>query len=316
MSPNLKNRTLLSIDELSAPEVAYLIDLAQELKREQQAGSERARLRGKHIALLLDPSAPRAPGAFEAAASAQGANLSLIGPGDWPLAALHDLQGTARVLGRLYDAVECRGFAPALVRELAQHAGVPVYDGLTRPFHPTQVLADCLTMQHHCPGRPLAQMRLAYLGDARYRIGATLLQGAALMGLDFRIGAPRAFWPPQSLIDAALAKARHSGAQLRLTESAAEAVQAADYLYTDAWLAPAEPAALWAERVEQLRPYQVNAGLMQASGNPAAKLLHGQAEAQGPEVSAEVFAANAAVLQGQAENRLHSIKALLVATVA
>ena len=332
MSPDLKNRTLLSIDELSAREVSFLLALAQELKRDQRAGSERARLRGKHIALLLDRSVPRAPGAFEVAANEQGANLSLIGPGDWPPGA-QDMQGTARVLGRLYDAIECRGLAPAIVCELAQHAGVPVYDGLTRPFHPAQVLADCLTMQDHCPGRPLAQIRLAYLGDARYRIGDSLLQGAALLGLDFRIGAPRALWPPQALVDAALAKARHSGARVHLTESAAEAVQAVDYIYTDAWLAPAEPEALWAARLELLRPYQVTGALLCTTGNPATKLLHGlpsaldraqrkgQAQAAGwpvdtLEVREEIYAMPAAVLQDQAENRLHSIKALLVATVA
>lgn len=333
MSPNLKNRNLLSLDELSAREAAFLLDLAQNLKREQAAGNAAPRLRGKHVALLLDKAAPRTPGAFEAAAADLGANLSLIGPGEWPLGGPRDLKETARVLGRLYDAIECRGLGPAVVRELAQHAGVPVYDGLTRPFHPTQILADCLTMQAHCPGRPLAQLRLAYLGDARYRIADSLLQGAALLGLDFRIGAPRALWPPQPLLDAALAKARQSGARVQLTESAFEAVQAADCLYTDAWVPLGEAESLWAARLALLRPYQVNTALLRASGNPEIKLLHGEPSAEkraarkaeavalgldsdGLEVSDEVFDSPACVVREQAENRLHSIKALLLATLA
>ncbi len=303
---NLKNRSLFSLDELSAREVHGLLGMAHELERARRAGHEQPRLRGKRIALLFEQAVLRSPGALEAAADEQGARLSLLGPDEPPLGTGHALGETARVLGRLYDAIECRGFAPATVRELAQHAGVPVYDGLTRPFHPTQILADCLTLQAHGAGRPLVQLSLAYVGDARPPVGDSLLQGAALLGLDFRIGAPRALWPPQPLIDAAQHKALDSGARLRLTESATEAVQGVDFVYANAWAEPNAP----------LSPYRVDAALLRASGNPAVKLLHGQAARHGDEVSDEVLASPACLVADQAANRLHAIKALLVATLA
>lgn len=306
MNLNLNNRSLFSLDDLSAREIHGLLGLAHELERAWRTGREQPRLRGKRIALLFEQAAAHSPDVLEGAVDDQGATLSLLGVDAPPLGGGHEVRDTARVLGRLYDAIECRGFAPATVRELAQHAGVPVYDGLTRPFHPTQVLADCLTMQSHGAGRPLAQLRLAYVGDARPPIGDSLLQGAALLGLDFRIGAPQALWPPQALIDAAQQRAQHSGARLRLTESAAEAVQGADFIYTNAW----------AEPIAALQGYRVDALLLRASGNPAIKLLHGQAERHGAEVSDEVFASQACLVADQAANRLHAIKALLVATLA
>lgn len=333
MSYNLKNRGLLSLDELSARDIAFLLEMAHELKRAKSAGTEQPQLRGKNIALLFEKASTRTRCAFEVAAFDQGANVSFIGAGDSPLGDKESIKDTARVLGRLYDAIEYRGFEQDTVQELARHAGVPVYNGLTKQFHPTQILADYMTMQEHCPARPLSQMRLAYLGDARYNIGDSLLQGAALMGIDFRIGAPRALWPAQALIDASQKKAHDSGAWLRFCESPEEAVQDVDFVYTDVWVSMGEPESLWGERIAQLRPYQVNAELLRMTGNPAVKFLHclpslhdrrtrigeeifRKFGIDGLEVTDEVFESPASVVFDQAENRLHTIKALLVATLA
>ena len=333
MSYNLKNRNLLSLDELSARDIHFLLEMAHELKRAKNAGTEQPQLQGKNIALLVEKASTRTRCAFEVAAYDQGANVHFIGPGDSQRGEKESVKDTARVLGRLYDAIEYRGSRQAIVAELAQHAGVPVYNGLTQPFHPTQILADCMTMQEHCPAKPLSQMRLAYVGDARYNIGDSLLQGAALMGIDFRIGAPRALWPPQAQIEASHAKAKKSGAWLRLTESAEEAVQEVDFICTDAWLSMGEAESVWAERIAQLKPYQVNADLMRASGNPSVKFLHCLPSLRdrstrkgeeifrkfgmdGLEVTDEIFESPASVVRDQAENRLHTIKALLVATLA
>jgi ornithine carbamoyltransferase len=333
MSYNLKNRGLLSLDELSARDIAFLLEMAHELKRAKSAGTEQPQLRGKNIALLFEKASTRTRCAFEVAAFDQGANVSFIGAGDSPLGDKESIKDTARVLGRLYDAIEYRGFEQDTVQELARHAGVPVYNGLTKQFHPTQILADYMTMQEHCPARPLSQMRLAYLGDARYNIGDSLLQGAALMGIDFRIGAPRALWPAQALIDASQKKAHDSGAWLRFCESPEEAVQDVDFVYTDVWVSMGEPESLWGERIAQLRPYQVNAELLRMTGNPAVKFMHclpslhdrrtrigeeifRKFGIDGLEVTDEVFESSASVVFDQAENRLHTIKALLVATLA
>jgi ornithine carbamoyltransferase len=328
----LKNRSLLSLDGFTAGDVSFLLALASDLKRSKADGTEHAQLRGKNIALLFEKASTRTRCAFEVAAFDQGAHVSFIGPGDSQLGEKESVKDTARVLGRLYDAIEYRGFEQSTVQALAQWSGVPVYNGLTNQFHPTQVLADYLTMQEHC-NKPLAKMRMAYLGDARYNIGDSLLQGAALMGLDFRIAAPRSLWPPQALIDTSQTKARSSGALLSFTESAAEAVEGVDFIYTDVWVSMGEPDAVWAERIAQLRPYQVNADLMKLSGNPNVKFLHclpalhdrqtrkgeeifKKFGMDGLEVTDEVFESPASLVWDQAENRLHTIKALLVATLA
>ncbi len=331
MSFNLHNRSLLSLDGLTARDFHFLLEMALELKRAKAAGTEQQKLRGKNIALLFEKASTRTRCAFEVAAYDQGAHVSFIGPGDSQLGEKESVRDTARVLGRLYDAIEYRGFEQAIVQELAAFAGVPVYNGLTNQFHPTQVLADFMTMQEHAD-EPLHRMSLAYLGDARYNIGDSLLQGAALMGLDFRVGAPRALWPAAALIDSALTTAQGSGAQLRFFESAAEAVQGAHFVYTDVWVSMGEPDAVWAERITLLRPYQVNAALMAATGRRNTKFMHclpalhdrrtkkGEAVFQkfgldGLEVTDEVFESSASVVWDQAENRLHTIKALLVATL-
>jgi ornithine carbamoyltransferase len=322
----------ISSQALSARDISFLLEMAHELKRARTAGTEQPQLRGKNIALLFEKASTRTRCAFEVAAYDQGAHVSFIGSGDSQLGEKESVKDTARVLGRLYDAIEYRGFEQATVRELAEHAGVPVYNGLTNQFHPTQILADYMTMQEHCT-KPLAQMRLAYLGDARYNIGDSLLQGAALMGLDFCIGAPHELWPPQALIEASQRKARESGARLRFAESAEQAVLGVDFVYTDVWVSMGEPEAVWAERIAMLKPYQVNAELMVASGNPSVKFLHclpslhdrhtrkgeeiyRKFGMDGLEVTGEVFESPASVVWDQAENRLHTIKALLVATLA
>jgi ornithine carbamoyltransferase len=332
MSYRLKNRSLLSLDGLSADDVTLLLDMARDLKHAKRTGAEAQQLRGKNIALLFEKASTRTRCAFEVAAFDQGAHVSFIGPGDSQLGEKESVKDTARVLGRLYDAIEYRGFEQSTVQELARWSGVPVYNGLTNQFHPTQILADYLTMQEHC-SKPLQQMKLAYLGDARYNMGDSLLQGAALMGLDFRIAAPRSLWPPQALIQESQRKAQRSGARLLLTEDPQEAVQGTDFIYTDVWVSMGEPDAVWAERIAQLRPYQVNTALMQGCGNPQVKFLHclpalhdrqthkGEDIFQkfgmdGLEVTSEVFESPASVVWDQAENRLHTIKALLVATLA
>jgi ornithine carbamoyltransferase len=334
MSPNFKSRSLLALDELSAREIQLLLEMAHELKRAKNAGTERAQLRGKNIALLFEKASTRTRGAVEVAACDQGANVSFVGAGDSRLGEGEGISADmAGVLGRLYDAIDYRGSDQSVVRELAQHAGVPVYNGLTDPFHPTQILADYMTMQEQCPTRALSNLRLAYVGDARRNIGDSLLQGAAVLGMDFRVGAPRALWPPQALIDAAQKKAHEKGGRLRFTESAEDAVQEVDFVYTDFWVSMGEPEAVWAERVAQLKPYQVHAGLMRKTGNPEVKFLHclpalhdrqtrkGEENYQkfgmdGLEVTDEVLESPASAVFDQAENRLHAIKALLVATLA
>ncbi len=332
MSYRLKNRSLLSLDGLSASDVSLLLDMARDLKNAKRSGAESQQLHGKNIALLFEKASTRTRCAFEVAAFDQGAHVSFIGPGDSQLGEKESVKDTARVLGRLYDAIEYRGFEQSTVQELARWSGVPVYNGLTNQFHPTQILADYLTMQEHC-SKPLQQMKLAYLGDARYNMGDSLLQGAALMGLDFRIAAPRSLWPPQALIAESQRKAQSSGARLLLTENPREAVQGADFIYTDVWVSMGEPDAVWAQRIKELRPYQVNTALMQAASNPQVKFLHclpalhdrqtrkGEDIFQkfgmdGLEVTSEVFESPASVVWDQAENRLHTIKALLVATLA
>jgi ornithine carbamoyltransferase len=332
MSYALKHRSLLSLDGFSARDVSFLLELASDLKRVKANGIEHPQLRGKNIALLFEKASTRTRCAFEVAAFDQGAHVSFIGPGDSQLGEKESVKDTARVLGRLYDAIEYRGFEQSTVQALAQWSGVPVYNGLTNQFHPTQILADYLTMQEHC-AKPLAKMRLAYLGDARYNMGDSLLQGAALMGLDFRIAAPRNLWPPQALIDTSQSKARSSGALLTFTESPQDAVEGVDFIYTDVWVSMGEPDAVWAERIAQLRPYQVNADLMKSSGNADVKFLHclpalhdrqtrkgedifKKFGMDGLEVTDEVFESTASLVWDQAENRLHTIKALLVATLA
>lgn len=332
MSFNLKGRSLLTLSALGPQGLHHLLDLAHDLKRAKASGTEQQHLRGKEIALLFEKASTRTRCAFEVAAFDQGAHVSFIGPHDSQLGEKESVKDTARVLGRLYDAIEYRGFEQRSVQTLAEFSGVPVYNGLTNEYHPTQVLADFMTMQKHCR-KPLQEMKLAYVGDARFNTADSLLEGAAMVGMDLRIGAPRALWPSQEVLQPARLAADRSGARLRLCESPQEAVAGADFIYTDVWVSMGEPQQAWAERIELLRPFQVNEALMRAAGNFDVKFMHclpalhnrdtrlGETIFQtfgldGVEVTEEVFESPASIVWDQAENRLHTIKALLVATLA
>lgn len=329
---NLKNRHFLKLLDYTPEEIEYLLGLAAELKAAKKSGSEVRRLAGKNIALIFEKTSTRTRCAFEVAAYDQGANVTYLEPGGSQIGHKESIKDTARVLGRMYDAIEYRGFGQQIVEALAEYAGVPVYNGLTDEFHPTQILADMLTMREHC-AKPLRQTAFAYVGDARFNMGNSLLLGGALLGMDVRIGAPRHLWPSETLADKARELAQSSGARVLLTENPQEAVKGADYIHTDVWVSMGESENVWKERIELLAPYQVNAALMTASGNPDVKFMHclpafhnretkvGEWIYQtfgmnGVEVTEEVFESPASVVFDQAENRMHTIKAVLVATLA
>jgi len=329
---NLKNRHFLTIHDFTPKEVLYLLDLARDLKRAKYAGVETQRLGGKNVALIFEKDSTRTRCAFEVACYDQGASVTYLGPSGSQIGKKETMKDTARVLGRMYDAIEYRGYGQAIVEELARWAGVPVYNGLTDEFHPTQILADLLTMREHSD-KPLSQVSYAYLGDARNNMGNTLMLGGALMGMDVRLGAPKHLWPVDELVAKANALAAASGGKVTLTEDPKAAVDGVDFVHTDVWVSMGEPDSVWAERIKLLLPYQVNAALMAATGNPKAKFLHclpafhnrqtkiGEEIFQkfgieAMEVTDDVFESPASVVFDQAENRLHTIKAVLVATLA
>ena len=329
---NLKNRHFLTIHDFTPKEVLYLLDLARDLKRAKYAGVETQRLGGKNVALIFEKDSTRTRCAFEVACYDQGASVTYLGPSGSQIGKKETMKDTARVLGRMYDAIEYRGYGQAIVEELARWAGVPVYNGLTDEFHPTQTLADLLTMREHSD-KPLSQVSYAYLGDARNNMGNTLMLGGALMGMDVRLGAPKHLWPVDELVAKANALAAASGGKVTLTEDPKAAVDGVDFVHTDVWVSMGEPDSVWAERIKLLLPYQVNAALMAATGNPKAKFLHclpafhnrqtkiGEEIFQkfgieAMEVTDDVFESPASVVFDQAENRLHTIKAVLVATLA
>ena len=332
MSFNLKNRHFLTIHDFTPKEVLYLLDLARDLKRAKYAGTEVKRLGGKNVALIFEKDSTRTRCAFEVACYDQGANVTYLGPSGSQIGKKETMKDTARVLGRIYDAIEYRGYGQAIVEELAKWAGVPVYNGLTDEFHPTQILADLLTMREHSD-KPLSQISYAYLGDARNNMGNTLMLGGALMGMDVRLGAPKHLWPVEELVAKANELAAASGGKVTLTEDPKAAVAGVDFVHTDVWVSMGEPDSVWAERIKLLLPYQVNAALMAATGNPKAKFLHclpsfhnrdtkigeeiyKKFGIEAMEASDDVFESPASVVFDQAENRLHTIKAVLVATLA
>ena len=332
MSFNLKNRHFLTIHDFSQKEVLYLLDLARDLKRAKYAGTEVQRLRGKNVALIFEKDSTRTRCAFEAACYDQGANVTYLGPSGSQIGKKETMKDTARVLGRMYEAIEYRGYGQAIVEELARWAGVPVYNGLTDEFHPTQILADLLTMREHTD-EPLSRCSFAYLGDARNNMGNTLMLGGALMGMDVRLGAPKHLWPVDELVAKANDLAAASGGKVTLTEDPKAAVHGVDFVHTDVWVSMGEPDSVWAERIKLLLPYQVNAALMAATGNPKAKFLHclpsfhnrdtkigedifRKFGIDAMEATDDVFESPASVVFDQAENRLHTIKAVLVATLA
>jgi ornithine carbamoyltransferase len=331
MSNKLKNRSFLTLRDFSRSEIKYLLKLAAELKAAKAAGSEKKKLKGKTIALIFEKSSTRTRVGFEVAAYDQGAHVTYLGPSGTQIGYKESMKDTARVLGRVYDAIEYRGFGQDVVDVLARYAGVPVYNGLTDQFHPTQVLADLLTMREHS-AKPLRKTSFCFLGDAGNNMGDSLLIGGAKMGMDVRLCAPKACWPGQSIIDYAKAGALDSGAKITVTESVKEAVKGCDFLYTDVWLSMGEPEEKWAERIKLLTPYQINGDVMKMTGNAATKFMHclpafHNSETKvarniqekfgigAMEVTEDVFESPASIVFDQAENRMHTIKAVLVATL-
>ncbi len=326
---NLNNRHFLKLLDFSPAEIHYLLDLSAELKAAKKAGSEVQRLKGKNIALIFEKTSTRTRCAFEVAAMDQGAGVTYLEPSGSQIGHKESIKDTARVLGRMYDGIEYRCFGQAIVEELAEYAGVPVFNGLTDEFHPTQMLADMLTMREHSD-KPLEQTAYAYVGDARSNMGNSLLLIGALLGMDVRIGAPKHLWPSENLIAKAHELAAASGARVLLTDDPQAAVQGADFIHTDVWVSMGEPEAVWQERIDLLKPFRVTPELMAASGNPQVKFMHclpafhnretkvGEWIYQtfgldGVEVTEDVFESPASIVFDQAENRMHTIKAVLVA---
>lgn len=331
MAFNLKNRHFLTLRNFTPQEISFLLKLSADLKTAKYAGTEVPQLRGKDIALIFEKDSTRTRVGFEVAAYDQGARVTYLGPTGTHIGHKESVKDTARVLGRIYDAIEYRGFGQSIVEELAEYAGVPVYNGLTNEFHPTQILADFLTMQEHVE-KPLHEVAFVFIGDAANNIGDSLLIGGAKMGMDVRLCAPRACWPAQAIKDEARAIAQETGARIVITEQIDEAVKGVDFVYTDVWVSMGEAKEKWAERIELLMPYQVNTALMEKSGNPRVKFMHclpafhntetvvgkdiqAQFGIDAMEVTDEVFESPASIVFDQAENRLHTIKAVLVATL-
>ena len=328
---DLRNRHFLKDLDFSKEEILYLLDLSKKLKAEKQSRREMKRLSGRNIALIFEKTSTRTRCAFEVAAYDQGAHVTYLGPSGSQIGHKETMKDTARVLGRMYDAIEYRGYGQDIVDELAKYAGVPVYNGLTDDFHPTQMLADVLTMIEHCD-KPLEKIAFCYLGDTRNNVSNSLLAGAAILGMDVRLAGPASTKPDDQLLASCRALAAKSGARILVTEDPQEGVRAADFLYTDVWVSMGEPESKWGERIAVMQPYQVNRQLMEATGNPKAKFLHclpafhnrntkvgesiyQQYRLDGLEVTEEVFESPASIVFDQAENRLHTIKAILVATL-
>ncbi|MFF7352779.1 MULTISPECIES: ornithine carbamoyltransferase [Streptomyces] len=328
----LAGRHFLKEVDFTEEEFRGLVELAAELKAAKKAGTETRHLRGRNIALVFEKTSTRTRCAFEVAAADQGAHTTYLDPAGSQIGHKESVKDTARVLGRMFDAIEYRGDSQAKVEELAAHAGVPVYNGLTDDWHPTQMLADVLTMTEHS-AKPLRQIAFAYLGDARFNMGNSYLVTGALLGMDVRIAAPEAYWPAPEIVDRARRLAAASGARITLTEDVVEGVAGADFVATDVWVSMGEPKEVWAERIKALAPYAVTMDVLRAAGNPDVKFLHclpafhdlgtkvGREihETYGLdslEVTDEVFESAHSVVFDEAENRLHTIKAVLVATLA
>jgi ornithine carbamoyltransferase len=328
---DLRGRSYLSELDFTAAEIHHLLDLAATLKAAKRVGTERPRLNGRNLALIFEKTSTRTRCAFEVAAADQGARTTYLGPGDTHIGAKESIADTARVLGRILGAIEYRGSAQSLVTALAAHSGVPVYNGLTDTAHPTQSLCDVLTMREHSR-KPLSDIAYCYLGDARNNMGNSLLSMGALLGMDVRIAAPARLWPAPALVTKCRDLAERSGARITLTEDVETAVRGTDFLHTDVWVSMGEPADTWRERIELLLPYQVNGKTLAATGNPDVRFMHclpalhdhrtrlGQDlfdryGLDGLEVTDDVFSSPASIVFDQAENRLHTIKAVLVSTL-
>lgn len=331
MGFNLKNRSFLKELDFTPKEMKFLLDLAIDLKKAKYAGTEKKRLEGKNIALIFEKTSTRTRCAFETAAYDQGAHVTYIEPTGSQIGHKESMKDTARVLGRMYDGIEYRGFGQSVVEELAKYAGVPVWNGLTTEFHPTQILADFMTMMEHSD-KPLHQISFCFLGDAKNNVGNSLMAGAAKMGMDFRAAAPKSCQPDENLVKICREIAEETGAKISITDKVEEAVKGCDFLYTDVWVSMGEPKEVWEERIKLLKPYQVNKKTMDLTGNPKVKFLHclpafhnretkvGEDIFQkygldGMEVTEEVFESEASIVFDEAENRLHTIKAVMVATL-
>jgi len=331
MAFNLRNRHFLKLLDFTPEEITFLLGLSMDLKKAKYAGIEQPRLTGKNIALIFEKSSTRTRCAFEVAAYDQGAHVTYLGPSGSQMGTKETMKDTARVLGHMYDGIEYRGFGQDVVEELAQYAGVPVWNGLTNEYHPTQVLADFLTMMEHSD-KPLSQVKFAYLGDARNNMGNSLLVGAAKIGMDFRSVAPKSVQPHPELVSTAKEIAKQTGAKIAITDDLDRGVKGCDFLYTDVWVSMGEPEDVWKDRIELLKPYQVNTAAMEKTGNADVKFLHclpafhnretviGEEIYQkfgldAMEVTEKVFESDASIVFGEAENRIHTIKAVMVATL-
>ncbi len=331
MAFNLRNKNFLKLSDLTPKEIKFLLDLSADLKKAKYNGTEQPKLTGKNIALIFEKASTRTRCAFEVAALDQGAHVTYLGPSGSQIGKKESMKDTARVLGRMYDGIEYRGFGQDIVEELGAHAGVPVWNGLTNEFHPTQILADFLTMMEHSD-KPLHEVTFAYVGDAQNNMGNSLMIGAAKMGMKFRSVAPKAVQPTAELVAQANEIAKETGAEIIVTDNVNEGVKGCDFIYTDVWVSMGEADEVWKERIELLKPYQVNKSMMDATGNAKCKFMHclpafhnrqtvvGEEIFQkfgldGMEVNEEVFESEASIVFDEAENRMHTIKAVMVATL-
>ncbi|MBP1645218.1 MAG: Ornithine carbamoyltransferase [Bacteroidetes bacterium] len=331
MAFNLRNRSFLKLLDFTPKEIQYFLDLARDLKRAKYTGTEEQRLKGKNIVLLFEKDSTRTRCSFEVGALDQGAHVTYLGPSGSQMGKKESMKDTARVLGRMYDGIEYRGYDQSTVETLAEYAGVPVWNGLTTEFHPTQILADFLTMTEHID-KPLNQVSFCYLGDAKNNMGNSLMVGAAKMGMDFRAAAPKSCQQDPELVAKCREIAKETGAKITITDNVEEAVKGCDFLYTDVWVSMGEPAEVWDERIKLLRPYQINMDVVKMTGNPKVKFMHclpafhnletqvgrdihAKYGLEAMEVTEDVFESAMSIVFDEAENRLHTIKAVMVATL-
>jgi len=331
MAFNLRNRNFLKLLDFTPQEIQYLLELSASLKKAKYAGTEQQMLKGKNVVLLFEKDSTRTRCAFEVAALDQGAGVTYLGPSGSQMGKKESMKDTARVLGRMYDGIEYRGYGQDIVETLAKYAGVPVWNGLTNEFHPTQILADFLTMMEHSD-KPLNKVSFCYLGDARNNMGNSLMVGASKMGMDFRAAAPKSCQPDAKLVAECEKIAATTGAKITITDDVATAVKGVDFLYTDVWVSMGEPEEVWKERIQLLKPYQINMDVVKLTGNPKVKFMHclpafhnletavgrdihAKFGLEAMEVTEDVFESPMSIVFDEAENRLHTIKAVMVATL-